>query len=114
MEELDINPLFIHSYINSSQIHSSKLSQHSPEYKQELLIYSKVHLKSQMNRYDDILSNGEMLVIDKNPYMSMYKVMLVDGGIWYISYDYFDKEYDIGEIISKNVSGKSRRLCKEV
>ena len=114
IQELDINPLFIHSYINSPQIHSSKLLQNSPEFNKKLLRYSKIHLKNQMDRYGDILINGEMIVLDKNPYMRMYKVMLVDGGIWYVNYNHFDKEYNIGEIIPKNVSGRSRTLHKKV
>ena len=112
--ELDINPLFGHPYINSSQIPSSKLPQQSYEYGVDLFKYSKRRLAEQINRYSNIINNSELIVIDKNPYMRMYKVMLVNGKVRYIGYDQFDKEYNINDLISANSSNKSRVLKKRV
>lgn len=45
IQELDIRPIFAHPYIDSPQIPSSKLPQHSPEYIKEVLLYSSRQLQ---------------------------------------------------------------------
>ena len=112
--ELDINPLFIHPYENSSQIPASTLPQFSSGYIFEAYDYANSKLSSHKHKFVYNVKNGELLILDKNPNLKMYKVMLVDGGIWYVNYNCFDKEYNVGDIIPKNVSGRSRILRKQV
>lgn len=110
--ELDINPAFVHPYDNSFCIPSSKLPQHSYDYAVECAYYATDKLLPLRNKFDDIIKNGEMLVLDKNDNAKIYRVMLTNGGICNVRYDQFDKAYETCEIIPAQTI-KDKHLVKK-
>ena len=54
-----------------------------------------------VDKYIDFTEFGEMFVIDKNDETRLYLVTLESGNIKVFSYDLFDKEYEIGQIIKE-------------
>ena len=111
--ELDINPQFMHPYCNSHCIPSSKLDQHTPWYCLESSRYAKDRLKDIRNRYRDFVLNGEMYVIDIDEVARTYIVLMIDGNVREISFDRFDKRYNVGDMIDRGLV-KSKTLVKHM
>ncbi len=97
--ELGIVPLFVHPYENCKYLPANKLPQHSLQYNIKLAEYMTDKLSPLLDRYIDFTEFGEMFVIDKNDEARLYIVTLGTGNIKVFSYDLFDKEYEIGQII---------------
>lgn len=112
IEELDINPLHTHPYTDSKQIPSSKLKQHSFSYNQECSRYVKEKLKHLNEKYQNIIANGEMTVVEKNQEEKIYLVQLIDGNIIKINFNQFDKNYNINDFIPANTI-VSKQIAKK-
>ena len=110
VEELDINPHFIWPYINSLQVPSSNLPQHSKEYLNHLKDYAIQKLMKVKNKFANQLENSEMVVAFKDMQFRCYITILINGGIRYIGFDELDRDYSIGEIIPANTISRTRKL----
>lgn len=112
--ELDINPLFIHPYINSPYISSSKLEQYNNEYLKEMVAYSRERLIPQIKKYNDFAINGDLLVIDKDYVKKEYTVLLTNNEMVCIGFNQFDREYLPGDVIPKVSSNQHKRKVRKI
>lgn len=99
VQELDVNPLFIHPYHNSLQLPSSSLPQHSFNYNTECFYYANEKVQKLKSNQAERIKNGDMVVIDKYDHCNAYAVLLINGGVTNIRFDQLDREYNIGDII---------------
>lgn len=112
--ELDVNPLFIHPYIDSPYIPSSKLIQYGYEYNKELSIYARDRLRPQVKKYKEFAINGELLVIDRDDISNRYKVVLINGEYAYIDCSEFDRVYLPGDVIPRENNNQVKRRVRMI
>lgn len=118
IQELDINPIFANPYIDSTQVPSSKYPKHSFKYNLESSLYARDMLFPLNQKFEQMINNGEMIVIAKYEDKKTYVVLLIDGEIKRVRFDQFDKVYNVNDvipantIISKQVA-KKRTLQKQ-
>ena len=107
--ELDLYPLFVHPYMNSPLIPSSKLPQHSKEYCDYCSKYAEKLLQKQKNDYLERIRNGEMYIVDKFDEWQTYQALLIDGGVINIGYEELNKDYQVGDYLSPGSINKLSR-----
>lgn len=100
IKELDIIPISFHPYVDSKQIPSSKLKQHTFEYNQACSEYVKEALTPQYNKFLNQIQNREMLVVEKDN--SYYTMMLVNGSLIRFRLDQLKKQYNVNDLIEAN------------
>ena len=102
VQELDISPIFAHAYINSKQIPSSQLPQHSYKYNIESRNYLVEKLQPLHQKYLTLIKNNQMIVVKKSNNKKIYLMLCVDGSFKRVNFDQIDKEYNVNEIIPAN------------
>jgi len=98
--ELDIYPNHIYYYLNSKQIPSSQLPQHSLAYLRGADRYMQEKLRPLCDKFQKRIWDGEMIVIEK--FEDCYEVQLVDGHTRYLGFQQLDRDYQIGEKVQEN------------
>lgn len=101
VEELGVNPAFVHPYINSFAVPASQLPQHSAEY----IRYSKKYIDNKLEKYINLiyseLENDEKIVTRFYEKYNVYEVLLKNGGTRRISAKKLTRKYEPGQIILK-------------
>ena len=100
VQELDILTTTFHPYVDSKQIPSTKLKQHTFDYNLACSEYVEEKLMAQYSKCENQVLSGEMLVIEKNK--DYYTVMLVNGAIIRFRFDQFNREYSVNDLIPAN------------
>lgn len=107
--ELDIYPLFVHSYTNSKEIPSSKLPQHSKSYGKECEQYALRLLQKQKDSYIERMENSEMFITDKYDEYQVYQAITTLGKTINIGFNELDRVYQINEFIPENTLRRVRK-----
>ena len=116
IQELRLYNNHIYPYRNFEKIPSSKLPQHSIQYNILSGMYLQDRLKTLNSEIEDEIEYGEMYVLDKYSKQNCYKVLLIDGTEKPVNFECFDKEYEVGDFVTKgNVKNKTyaKRLQKK-
>lgn len=104
VQKLDINAFHAHPYTNSPQVPSSSLPQHSVDYILESSKYVEDHLSIDPlhQKYKNIIANREMIILSKDQNNKCYTVLLIDGTTMNVSFDQFNRNYNVGDLIPTN------------
>ena len=101
IQELRLYTDFIFPYEDFKKIPSSKLPQHSMQYNVLSERYVWGNLNRLNNELDSEIDNGEMYIVDKYVNEHCYRVLLTNGAEKLISFNCFDKEYEVGDFVTK-------------
>ena len=104
--ELDINPQFLHPYMNSYCVPSSKLQQHSLDKCIELVRYAEERLIGLSSKFNKFVRDGEKIVVSKDDELRLYSLMSIDGTVDYDFYDEFEEEYEVNDVFNRSLVKK--------
>ena len=99
--ELDINPAYIWSYINSPFIKSSEYPQYNGNYLNVAARYAEEKLKPLQDKHD-LKEKYEALVTEKNDEFKGYQLLYPNGDTEFVRYNRITGKYEEGDIISQN------------
>ena len=99
IEELEVDPYAIHSYIDSFCVPSSKLKQHSEEYTIYSAKYMDNKLQNIKDKIDKKIKSEEKIVAHYFHDIDTYRVILKNGNQVNISAKKLDRKYKPGDII---------------
>ena len=99
--ELDINPAYIWSYINSPFIKSSEYPQYNGNYLNVAARYAEEKLKPLQDKHD-LKEKYEALVTEKNDEFKGYQLLYPNGDTEFVRYNRITGKYEEGDIIDSN------------
>ena len=99
--ELDINPAYIWSYINSPFIKSNEYPQYNENYLNVAARYAEEKLKPLQDKHD-LKEKYEALVTEKNDEYKGYQLLYPNGDTEFVRYNRITGKYEEGDIIDSN------------